>query len=280
MSWWFSRGWEEYFTVVQWDQRATGKTYLLSDPATVAPTLTNERMINDAEEMVIWARKTFAKDKVFVSGHSWGSYLGLELAKRHPDWLHAYIGVGQMTNMPESERRGWRYAMDAARRENNAQAIQDLESIAPYSPPGRLVPLKDIYTQRRWLEFYGGAMAYRHGNAAEGDLSDLSPDYTDAEVPHIWEGNEFAERYLLSGALSLDLSQVRTLQCPLIVFAGRHDMNVNSELASDWFAAVSAPSKHFVWFEHSAHLPMTEERGKYLLSLALYARPLANPERQ
>jgi proline iminopeptidase len=73
---------------------------------------------------------------------------------------------------------------------------------------------------------------------------------------------------------------VRTLQCPLIVFAGRHDMNVNSELASDWFAAVSAPSKHFVWFEHSAHLPMTEERGKYLLSLALYARPLANPERQ
>jgi hypothetical protein len=52
-------------------------------------------------------------------------------------------------------------------------------------------------------------------------------------------------------------------------------MNVNSELASDWFTAVAAPSKHFVWFEHSAHLPMTEERGKYLLSLVLYARPLA-----
>ena len=26
MSWWFTRGLEEYFTVVQWDQRATGKT--------------------------------------------------------------------------------------------------------------------------------------------------------------------------------------------------------------------------------------------------------------
>ena len=29
MSWWFSRGWEEYFTVVQWDQRAAGKTLTL-----------------------------------------------------------------------------------------------------------------------------------------------------------------------------------------------------------------------------------------------------------
>ncbi len=47
MSWWFSRGLEEYFTVVQWDQRAAGKTYLLTDPAKVAPTLTPDRMIAD-----------------------------------------------------------------------------------------------------------------------------------------------------------------------------------------------------------------------------------------
>jgi proline iminopeptidase len=275
MSWWFSRGWEEYFTVIQWDQRATGKTYLLSDPAAVGSTITFERMNADVEEIAAWARKSFGKEKIFVTGHSWGSYLGLELAKRHPDWLHAYIGVGQITNFPESERRGWRFAMDAAKLEHNAKAIHDLESIAPYSPPGQLVPLKDIYTQRRWVEFYGGTMAYRHGNEAEGDLADLSPDYTDAEIGHIWEGNNFAERHLLSELLGMDLSQTRALGCPLVVLAGRHDMNVNSELASDWFKTVTAPEKHFVWFEHSAHLPMTEERGKYLMSLLRYARPIA-----
>ena len=26
MSWWFTRGWEEFFTVVQWDHRGAGKT--------------------------------------------------------------------------------------------------------------------------------------------------------------------------------------------------------------------------------------------------------------
>jgi proline iminopeptidase len=277
MSWWFSRDWEEYFTVVQWDQRAAGKTYLLTDPAAIAPTLTPERMIADAEEMAVWSRQQLGQDKIFVTGHSWGSFLGLELAKRHPNWLHAYIGVGQETDMPESERRGWAFAMQAAKAAGNAEAIRALESIAPYSPPGRLIPLQDIYTQRRWVEFYGGTMAYRHGNQAEGDLADLSPDYSDAEVPRIWEGNGFGERYLLPGDLGLNLAGIRKLECPLLVFAGRHDFNVNSQLAAEWFATVEAPTKHFVWFEHSAHLPMTEEPGKYLLALMTYARPLAKP---
>ena len=67
MSWWFTRGLEEYFTVVQWDQRAAGKAYLLTDPATITPTLTRERMIADAEEIAAWTRKEFGKEKIFVS---------------------------------------------------------------------------------------------------------------------------------------------------------------------------------------------------------------------
>src|SRR5208282_5129139 len=150
MSWWW-HGWEDYFTVVEWDQRGAGKTYLLNDPAKVRPTMTPERMVADTEEMTDWLRKTLGKKKIFLLGHSWGSYLGLETARRHPDWLYAYIGVGQITNGPESERRGWAFAMDAARRAGNTQAISELGAIAPYAAPGHRVPLKDIYTQRRWL---------------------------------------------------------------------------------------------------------------------------------
>jgi len=135
MSWWFTRGWEEYFTVVQWDQRAAGKTHLLTNPARIAPTLTRERMIADTEEMATWIRREFGKTKIFVLGHSWGSFLGLQMARRHPAWLHAYIGVAQLIDGPESERRGWRFAIDAARRAGNAQAVVSWRQ----SPPmGRL----------------------------------------------------------------------------------------------------------------------------------------------
>lgn len=275
MSWWFSRGWEEYFTVVQWDQRAAGKTYLLSDPATIVPTLTRERMIGDAEEMAAWVRKELGKDKIFVLGHSFGSFLGLQLAQRHPEWLYAYIGVCQLIDGPESERRGWRFAMEAARRAGNADAVRTLEAIGPYAAPGRVIPIKDIYIERKWVGYYGGVMAYRHDNTADSALAQLSPDYSDQESSRIWEGNQFATPYLLPEVVGLDLTAINKLAVPLILFEGRHDRNVNSEVAAAWFDTVKAPEKQLVWFEHSAHMPMSEEPGRFFLSLVRFARPIA-----
>jgi len=105
-----------------------------------------------------------------------------------------------------------------------------------------------------------------HG-AAETDLAKLSPDYSEEEISRLWEGNEFSERCLLVQILSVDMSAIKELDCPLIIFAGRYDVNVNSQVAAEWFGSVRAPYKRFVWFENSAHLPMTEEPGKFLLSL-------------
>jgi proline iminopeptidase len=176
---------------------------------------------------------------------------------------------------PENERRGWRFAMDAARRAGNAEAVRELEAIAPYAAAGQIVPMKDIYIQRKWLGFYGGVMAYRRDNLADADLAQLSPDYSDQEIRRIWEGNRFATPYLLPEAVALDLSTIRKLAVPLILFEGRHDRNANSDVAAVWFDKVEAPEKRLVWFEHSGHMPMTEEPGKFFLSLVRFARPIA-----
>jgi len=274
-SWWISRDWEEYFTVVHWDQRGTGKTFLINDRTKLAPTMTLARSVADAEEMVEWLRKAFGKQKVFVLAHSAGTYVGLQLAVRHPDWLYAYIGVGQMADMPESERRGWAFAMDAARRSGNAEAIHQLQSIAPYFAPGHPSPLKDLYVQRKWVGYFGGVMAYRQSNDADSDLIQLSPDYTRDELKHIYDGNEFAERFLLNDLVDGDWSVTHTLACPLFLFEGRHDYNANSEVAWEWFQKVRSPGKRFVWFENSGHMPMTEEPGKFVVSLVRFVRPIA-----
>lgn len=274
LAWWATRGLEEYFTVVHWDQRGAGKTYLLNDPELVAPTMKPKRFVDDTEELVAWIKKEFGKEKVFVLGTSWGSYVGLEFARRRPEWLHAYIGMAQAADIPESERRGYAYALDAAKKAGNKQAIAELEALKPYAAPGKSVPLKDIAIERKWSDFFGGVMAYRT-HQIDGIAAALSPDYSDEEAERVYEGNAFSQGFLFSPVLSLNLSHITRLDCPLIVLAGRHDRSVNSDVAHEWFERVDAPHKHFAWFEHSAHELWTEEPGRLLVTLVTHARPIA-----
>jgi pimeloyl-ACP methyl ester carboxylesterase len=274
-SWYFQRGWEEYFTVVQWDQRGAGKTYAANDPNKIAPTMTRARMLADAEEMVAFLRKEFGKDRIFVLGHSWGSSLGIQLAQRHPDWLHAYIGIGQITDGMESERRGWQYTMDAARKEGNQDAMRELASIAPYAAPGKPLVLKDLYLQRKWLARYGGAVYGRTGSDAESAAAKLAPEYTDADLKTMWDGTEFSSSRMLTDVLTQDFSVLTTFDCPIVIFNGRHDYNVSASATAEWFAKVKAPAKQLVWFEDSAHEIFNEEPGKTLVSLVRYVRPFA-----
>lgn len=274
MAWFATHGLEDYFTVVHWDQRGAGKTHLMNDPTRVAPTMKPKQFVDDTEELVAWLRKELNKEKIFVLGTSWGSYVGLEFALRRPEWLHAYIGMGQATNIPESERRGYAFALAAARKAENKDAVAELESIAPYAAPGKPIPLKDISIERKWSDFFGGVMAYRT-HQIDGIAVGLSPEYSDEEARHVFEGNGFSQDFLLSPVLSIDLSHVTKMDCPLIILAGRHDRSVNSYVAHEWFERVKAPLKHFIWFEHSAHEVMMEEPGKFLVTLVTHARPIA-----
>jgi pimeloyl-ACP methyl ester carboxylesterase len=201
--------------------------------------------------------------------------MGLVLARLRPQWFYAYIGVAQTTNAPESERRGWRFAMDAARKAGDSQAIRELQAIAPYGEGGKRVKAQDLFVQRKWLGTFGGVMAHRKGNEVEIEAASLSPDYSPSELRRVWDGNSFSQKYLLEDAVNTDMTFINSLDCPLILLEGRHDYSTNSQLAADWFARVKAPSKQLVWFENSAHEPMIEEPGKFLVSLVRYARPFA-----
>lgn len=274
MAWWFGQGWEEYFTVVHWDQRASGRTHLLTDPEVVRPTLTPDQALADTEELIGWARKTLGKEKVILVGHSGGSWLGLFMAQRRPEWLHAYVGVGQVVNAYEGERRGRAFALDSARRDGNSKAVRQLEAIAPYPVEGKLIDIEKLYTVRRWVAHYGGTMAYRRDNSADSALARLSPDYSDEESRRVWEGNAFVTPILLPPMLARD-PHAKEVDVPIFLFSGRHDTNVNSDVGAEWLARLKAPEKRIVWFEHSAHMPMTEEPGKFFASLLRFVRPIA-----
>ena len=55
----------------------------------------------------------------------------------------------------------------------------------------------------------------------------------------------------------------------------RNRLSLNQRYPEVAAALEEAPSKRFVWFEHSAHEVMSEEPGKVLVSLVSYALPIA-----
>jgi len=275
IGWAYQSGWEDYFTVVQWDQRGSGKSYNANDPAKIKPTLSLERIVDDAREVIAYLCKRYSKEKVFVLGHSWGSLVGLTLAERHPELLYAYVGVGQIVNGVKAEREGYAWTLGEAERRGNAQAIKALKAIAPYPETNGAVPLAKINIERTWNMVLGGLTWHRSGLDYYYNVAKLSPDYTDADLNAIDKGSALSLAPLLPEFTRANFDNVTEFKTPIVLFLGRHDYTTPSSVVAEWFARVEAPAKKVVWFENSAHMMPVEEPGRFLVHLVEDVRPLA-----
>lgn len=274
-SWTFQNPWEDYFTVVQWDQRGAGKTYAANDPGKAGPTITLARMNADVDAMVQYLRTAYHKKKIVVLGHSWGTRLGLALAARHPEWLYAYVGMGQMIDSAEGEKESYRATLGEAERRGDAQAIRELKSIAPYPNEDGSTPLAKIDVERKWSVKFGGLSYGRDSYAYYYRTGRLSPDYSDSDFDAIDKGSALSLPKLLPAMAATDFRGLTEFRCPIVMFEGRHDETTPSGVVEKWFARVHAPAKKWVWFENSAHMMQIEEPGRVLVHLVEDVRPLA-----
>ncbi|MDC7694225.1 alpha/beta hydrolase [Asticcacaulis sp. DXS10W] len=271
ISWAFQRPWEEYFTVVQWEQRASGKTWPLNDSAAIAPTLTIEQYRDDAIALIEQLIKRYGKRKVIVIGHSWGSIPGLMTAIKRPDIVHAYVGIGQIIDFREGERIGYEQILKRAREDNNAQAVTELESLEPY-PGNGAFDVDKITVQRKWSIHYGYLTAGRDNPNAYFAMHHYSPAY-DSDAIKAWgEGSAFTIERLLPKLADVSFKDVKSLKVPVYMFLGRHDYTTPSDIVDQWVRDVRAPDKLSIWFEDSAHTIPTDEPGKALLTLVTHVR--------
>lgn len=272
--WQFQRPLEEYFTVVNYDQRGAGKTYREVQPDSIADTIQIQRYVDDAVEITEYVRKRYHKRKVILMGHSWGTVIGMNAALRRPDLFYAYVGIGQVINSRDNERLSFDYGLTQAKAHRNAAAIAELQSIAPY-PGDKPITRERIIIARKWAQFYGGLSAYRDDSKYFFDAAKLSPEYDDDDASAIDKGSLFTLGRILPEFLGVDFKGIDVFPVPVVMFMGRHDYTTPSVPTAAWLKKVKAPYKRDVWFEHSAHMIPWEEPGKMLVSLLKYVRPLA-----
>lgn len=270
--WQFQRPLEEYFTVVNYDQRGAGKTLTLNSEAAVADTLHIQRYVDDAIALAEHLRTRYHKRKLVLMGHSWGTVVAMHAALKRPDLFHAYVGIGQVINVRTNEQVSFDYGLRVARERGNAEAVREMEAIAPY-PGDQPITRERIVIARKWPQFYGGLTAYRDSSNYFFQGPRLSPDYDDAARCAINAGSVLTLGRLLDEFLQVDFTGVKRFPIPVVMFMGRHDYTTPSEPTAAWLAQVQAPYKRGVWFEHAAHMIPWEEPGKTLASLLEHVRP-------
>jgi pimeloyl-ACP methyl ester carboxylesterase len=272
-SWTFQRPWEDFFTVVQWDQRGAGKTFSAAHRK-VDQSMTIEQMQADAEELVQLLLQTYGKKKIFLLGHSWGSVLGVRVAQHRPEWLYAYIGVGQVVNMRKNEAVGYELTLEQARARNNALAVKELEAIAPYPGTDGRVPIGKTGLERKWDVALGG-MLFAQQQDDEHQRWALSPLYSDYDVKSAELGEESTVGVLWPQLAEVSFDAVTGFKCPVFIFSGAHDRTTPETLAKAFFDRIAAPKKQFFEIQRAAHYVFNEAPGEFLLDLVTEVRPLS-----
>ncbi|MGO2519931.1 MAG: alpha/beta fold hydrolase [Microbacterium sp.] len=270
-SWIWQRAIEDYFTVVNYDQRSSGKSAVVLDDEM---DLSVDRYVDDLAELIAWLQGELGVSKVGVLGHSWGTIIGITLAEQRPDLLWGYVGVGQVISGPENEVECFNHALRSATADHNEEALAELRGLGEY-PGTQPLTVERIVTCRKWAQHYGGLSAYRSDFAYFLDSEKLSPYYTDEELELIGAGQQASMPQLLTQLLRFDARERTTFDVPIVQFLGRHDWTTPTPPVARWFERVSAPSKDLVWFENSAHLSMFEEPGKFVVNLVQLALPHA-----
>lgn len=272
-SWTFERPWEDFFTVVQWDQRGAGKTFSAAHRIP-DESMTMGELQSDTEQLIGWLRQRYGKRKIYLLGFSFGSILGLRVALHHPGWLYAYIGVGQVVNAHRNEVVGYRETLAQAERVHNEAAIKALKSLAPYPNPNGQTPLGKIVVERRWDAALGG-MLYGRTKDDAASIWALSPDYSDYDVKSAELGELSSAEILVPQIENVDFDNDLTYKCPIFFFAGAHDRTTPESIAAAYFKTIHAPVKKFFLIKNAAHYVVNEAPGKVLVDLVEYVRPLS-----
>ncbi len=250
-------GLEPDFTVVWWEQRGAGISYNADIPR---ESMTVRQMISDVIAVTNHLRRRFGVDKIYLLGHSWGSFLGIQVASRAPEFFHAYIGMAQVSHQLRSEVAAHRYMLEQYRTHGDARMVRKLEA----APVSMADGLSEAYEHLR------DAAMHRLGVGTTREMDSVITGvflpvwrcraYSLGEKIRIWRGKSYSRRLLWDEFMNTDLTTTfAELDLPVYFFTGLHDYTANYSLAKEYFDRIRAPMKGFYTFSESAHSPLFEE---------------------
>jgi pimeloyl-ACP methyl ester carboxylesterase len=259
--------WERDFTVVNWDQRGSGKTYGRNGAST--PNMTLDQLVEDTISLAEHVRARLSVKKVILVGQSWGSSLGVHAVKRRPELFHAFVGTGQVVSFAATLASEVAWARLQATATKDDSGLKALNDAAALPEPQRDLALSG--TARKWIipavdsEYAKMIFAFMGPKPypTQGDAAD-------------WiAGNAFTGPRLLPVVRSMDLRTLGLdMPLPFFVIQGRDDHIVSYDAAKAYVDDIRAPKKAFIPID-GGHYACFTDADQFVGALRTYVRPLA-----
>lgn len=224
------------FVVVHWDQRNSGETLQKNEDT---GKMTVDRFEADAVEVISYLQGRFHRDRIFIAGHSWGGFLALLVAGRHPELLSGCFAVCPMVNQLESEQRTLEEMRQKLGNDRDTLALRELSTVEVPFENG-----EQLYADRKWISLMEG----RTPGFSRQYVSDWSRRWLDLF-------NE-ASRFNL-------VTEFPVIKCPVVFFVGRRDQQTRATITEFYFNGLNAKYKQLHWFEKSGHQVPTQEPQKF-----------------
>src|SRR5215471_842043 len=227
-----SKAWDEIARarpVVFYDQRGNGRSPGLKRDQTC--TLADQ--IQDLDDL----RANLGYERVNVLGHSWGGYLAMAYAARHPERIDRLIVCDSAAPKWDDTEFLFKYVFPERLEQQDGYAFADQLGDKTASDSNIKIYLGLLfYSEEKRDLFIAGASNYHYSKEINTLL------------------NSDLKRFDLN-------PELRKFHFPTLVITGRYDMNVAPSTAFRIHRQISW--SEFLVFEKSGHLPFYEEPEKF-----------------
>lgn len=259
-----TKKWTDVYTVVTWDQRNCGKSYSADQNGTP---ITLALMMQDGKEMTELLRQHLGAEKITLLGHSWGSYLGANLALEYPEYYDCFIGVGQLTDWQRNEEMFEEAAKKWVGADQESREL--LKKLGGAEHDAAKAALLSKYRYSDLDDGFDFNSYDAMVNNPWYSLKDWSNYFsTDRKVYNDFFASEEFRSFSLFGRTDYEM--------PYYNINGGADYMVNYELAQTYFDTVNAPRKKLYLMADTRHgllLAKTEEFSEILHEIAAAEHP-------
>lgn len=253
---------ENYFQWINWDQPGTGKSLHAGH---IKP-LSISRITEDALTLCKYIRELTGKSKIALVAHSWGSIPAMRMIKKEPLLFSHLISISPLFRLTESESLSLEWLKRLAKEQMNNRALKKLNRLSIPFPQQNNIYSEYVRPQRKLMSDLG-ALYYDHHRRHLGktfmNLLFYS-GYTFLDIIKLAKGLKYSINSLWGEMMSINyFSEITSVDVPVTFMMGRYDAIAIPEVVNRYFHHIDAPRKEILWFEHSSHMPMVDEKELY-----------------